>query len=344
VLRLLIQSLKIVVILVAALLVVVVARQVWENLTGGVRATPTAVTIRIKPGDSTNDIVQTLEEQKVIRSGVIFRLLVRLRNVGDKFAAGEHQLITGMSMNQIIDVLTAPPKVDEVTVTIPEGRRVEEYAVILKRAGVIESEEAFVQATREDYDFDFLRFRPSGVGLDGYLFPDTYRFLRNTRPRDVVTRMLTTFGQRITPQMLAQAEQQRRTIHQVVTLASIIEREAQRADERRTIAGVYLNRLKVGMPLQADPTVQYAIGSPAEWWPRDETLANALRRPGPYNTYLTPGLPPGAIASPGLAAIQASLDPETHDYIYFVAKGDGSHAFSRTLDEHNANVRRYLNP
>jgi UPF0755 protein len=144
--------------------------------------------------------------------------------------------------------------------------------------------------------------------------------------------------------MLAQAEQQRRTIHQVVTLASIIEREAQRADERRTIAGVYLNRLKVGMPLQADPTVQYAIGSPAEWWPRDETLANALRRPGPYNTYLTPGLPPGAIASPGLAAIQASLDPETHDYIYFVAKGDGSHAFSRTLDEHNANVRRYLNP
>jgi UPF0755 protein len=302
--------------------------------------------VQIRAGDGPAEISQTLEKAKVIRNGTIFRVLVRLRNAGGKFVAGEHRLVTGMSMNQIIDALTAPPAVDvgEVSVTFPEGRRIEEYAAILKQAGIIAAEDDFIKATREDYDFEFLRSRPSGVGLEGYLFPDTYRLVKGMQSRDIVVRMLQNFDRRLTGEMRAKAEAQRTTIHRVLTLASIVEREAQRAEERRTIAGVYTNRLEREMPLQADPTVQYAIGSPAEWWPRDETLANALRRPGPYNTYLTPGLPPGAIASPGLAAIQASLDPETHDYIYFVAKGDGSHAFSRTLDEHNANVRRYLNP
>jgi UPF0755 protein len=344
VLRLLVQSLKIVVIAVVALLVVAGARELWENLSGGSPARPAPVTITIKPGDGPAEISQTLEREKVIRNGTIFRALVRLRNAGGKFVAGEHRLVTGMSMNQIIDVLTAPPAADigEITVTFPEGQRIEQYAAILKQAGVIASEDDFVKATKEDYDFEFLRFRPSGVGLEGYLFPDTYRLVRGMKPRDVVLRMLQNFDRRVTGEMRAKADAQRMTIHRVVTLASIVEREAQRPEERRTIAGVYANRLEKEMPLQADPTVQYTIGSPAEWWPRGEALANALRRPSPYNTYMMLGLPPGPIANPGLAAIQAALDPEKHDYLYFVAKGDdGTHAFARTLDEHNANVRKY---
>jgi UPF0755 protein len=344
VLRLLIQSLKIVVIAVVALLVVAGAREVWENVSGGSAVKPTTVTVRINVGDGPAEISQTLEKGKVIRNGTIFRALVRLRNAGGKFVAGEHQLVTGMSMNQIIDVLTAAPVADvgEISVTFPEGRRIEEYAAILKQAGVIAAEDDFIKATKEDYDFEFLRFRPSGVGLEGYLFPDTYRLVKGMKGRDIVLRMLQNFDRRVTGEMRAKAEAQKSTIHKVLTLASIVEREAQKAEERRTIAGVYANRLEKEMPLQADPTVQYGIGSGADWWPRGEALANALRRPGPYNTYMMPGLPPGPIASPGLAAIQAALEPEKHDYLYFVAKGDdGTHAFARTLDEHNANVRQY---
>lgn len=344
-LRLLIQSLKIVVIAVVALLVVGGAREVWDNLSGGAVVNPTAVMVRIKPGDGPAEISDTLEKAKVIRNGTIFRALVRLRNSGGKFVAGDHRLVTGMSMNQIVDVLTAPPSADigEVEITFPEGMRLEQYATLLKKAGLISTEDDFIKATREDYDFGFLRFRPTGVGLEGYLFPDTYRLVKGMKPRDIVLRMLQNFDRRVTAEMRAKAEAQPRgNIHRVLTLASIIEREAQRPEERRTIAGVYTNRLDKEMPLQADPTVQYTIGSPADWWPRGDALANALRRPGPYNTYMMPGLPPGPIANPGLAAIEAALDPEKNDYLYFVAKGDdGTHAFARTLDEHNANVRKY---
>jgi UPF0755 protein len=344
VLRLLIQSLKVIVIVVVAVLVIAGVRQFWESVagTGTGRSTET-VTVRIRPGDGPAEISQTLERAEVIRNGLIFRTLVRLRNAGGKFSAGDHQLVRGMSMNQIIDVLTAPPRFDiaEISVTFQEGLRLEEYAAKLKEAGVIEQEKDFLDATREDYDFPFLRFRPSGVGLEGYLFPDTYRFVKGTPAREIITRMLRTFDQRVPADLRAKAEAQRRTIHQVVTLASIVEREAQKAEERRTVAGVYLNRLKREMPLQADPTVQYAIGRPGDWWPKGQALANALRVPGPYNTYMMPSLPPGPIANPGLASIRAVLEPEEHDYLYFVAKGDGTHAFARTLDEHNANVRRY---
>jgi UPF0755 protein len=343
-LRLLIQSLKIVVIVVVGLVVVVGAREVWENLNGNAAVKPTAVTVRIQPGDGPAEISKTLEDQKVIRNGTIFRALVRVRNAGGKFVAGEHRLVTGMSMNQIVDVLTAAPSADltEVSITFTEGWRIEQYAAHLKKNGLIDNEEDFVKATKEDYDFEFLRSRPSGVGLEGYLFPDTYRFLKGTKSRDIVIRMLQNFDQRVTGAMRAQAEAKKSTIHRMLTLASIVEREAQRPDERKRIAGVYANRLEKEMLLQADPTVQYAIGSAAEWWPRGEALDNALKRPGPYNTYLAPGLPPGPIANPGLAAIQAALDPEKHDFLYFVATGeDGAHAFGRTLDEHNANVRKY---
>lgn len=340
-LRLLIQSLKIVVILVVALLVFAGARQLYDNLSGTNQMTPAAVTVRVKPGDGPAEISQTLERQGAIRSGVMFRTLVRLRNVGSKFTVGEHQIIRGMSMNQIIDVMTAPPKIEEVSVTFPEGLRLEEYAVILKKAGIIETEDAFIKATREDYDFNFLRSRPPGVGLEGYLFPDTYRFVKGTKPHDIISRMLDNFDRQLTPELRAQADAQKRTIHQVVTLASIVEREAQKAEERATVAGVYVNRLDREMPLQADPTVQYGIGKPDNWWPKDATLANGLRQPGPFNTYLGPGLPPAPIANPGLASLKAAVQPEKHEFLYFVAKGDGSHAFAKTLDEHNANVRRF---
>ncbi len=340
-LRVLLQSLKLVVILVVGLLVFAGARQLFDTLGRADRVQPDTVAVVVKAGDGPAEVSKTLEEKKVIQSGFMFRALVRIRNAGGKFTAGEHQVVRGMSMNQLIDVLTTPPKIDEVTVTFQEGLRLEEYAALLKKHGLIETDEAFINATREDYDYAFLRSRPAGVGLEGYLFPDTYRFVKGAKPRDIIVRMLDNFDRKVTAEMRTQADAQKRTIHQVVTLASIVEREAQKPEERAKVAGVYANRLDRDMPLQADPTVQYAIGKPDNWWPRDAVLANGLRQAGPYNTYMMVGLPPGPIANPGLDSIKAALQPEKHDFLYFVAKGEGFHEFARTLDEHNANVRRF---
>jgi UPF0755 protein len=164
----------------------------------------------------------------------------------------------------------------------------------------------------------------------------------------VIDYLLRAFGDNFTPEMRQQAQDKGLTIFQVVTLASIVEREAVLDEERPLIASVYLNRLEAGMALDADPTVQYAMGYnelQERWWPTiyfDELqVENLTQYEHPYNTYRYPGLPPGPICSPGLASLKAVLEPDNTDYLFFVAKGDGSHAFAKTLEEHNANVAKY---
>jgi UPF0755 protein len=197
-----------------------------------------------------------------------------------------------------------------------------------------------------DYQEGVLQGRPAGASLEGYLFPDTYYFDPHVTSHDIIDRLLRTFDQRFSADLRDAAQKQNLTVHQAVTLASIVEREAQVPDERPLIAAVYLNRLRLGMPLQADPTVQYALAADPQsvakygWWKRDLTLDD-LHFKSPFNTYQNPGLPPGPIANPGLASIRAVANPANVKYLYFVAKGDGSHAFAETLDEHNRNVQKY---
>jgi len=175
-----------------------------------------------------------------------------------------------------------------------------------------------------------------GPSLEGYLFPDTYQFVRGMTTEEILTRMVQRFRAKLGPDVAARAQARGLSVHQLLTLASIIEREAVARDELRTISGVFWNRLKLNMPLQADPTVQYATGKER----RALTRAD-LGIEHPYNTYRSPGLPPGPIASPGLAAIEAALDPAPVKYLYFVAMDDHRHYFSSTLGEHNAAVARY---
>src|SRR6266436_7185414 len=175
-----------------------------------------------------------------------------------------------------------------------------------------------------------------GPSLEGYLFPDTYQFVRGMTTEEILTRMVQRFRAKLDPDVAARAQARGLSVHQLLTLASIIEREAVARDELRTISGVFWNRLKLNMPLQADPTVQYATGKER----RALTRAD-LRIDHPYNTYRNPGLPPGPIASPGLAAIEAALEPAPVKYLYFVAMDDTHHHFSATIAEHNAAVARY---
>jgi len=178
------------------------------------------------------------------------------------------------------------------------------------------------------------------------LFPDTYRTPPGTTARELINQMLQNFGQKFTSQMRQQAAARGLTVHQVVTLASIVEREAVVASERPTIAGVFFNRLAADMPLQADATVQYAKAEQdasalaTSYWPADLSIAD-LDIDSPYNTYRNRGLPPGPICCPGLASIKAVLESPPTDYYYYVAKGDGSHVFAKTLEEHNQNVAKY---
>ena len=196
--------------------------------------------------------------------------------------------------------------------------------------------------------YAFLAGRPGKPSLEGYLFPDTYRLPARASSSEVLAAMLNNFDEKVGPGVRAAAADSGMSLQDAVTLASIVEREAVQADERPLIASVYRNRLAnacpdVGGPyLQADPTVQYARGRPGDWWWKPQSIEEYQFVQSPYNTYLNPGLPPGPIASPGLSALEAAVNPAETVYCFFVATGeDGRHVFARTLAEHEANVAIY---
>jgi UPF0755 protein len=302
--------------------------------------------ITVAPGADGGTIARQLEREGVIGDAGLFRTLSGLMRLSNRLAAGEYEFTRGLPVTDVIQRLRIGVTVPAVTVTIPEGRRMEEVAALMERYGLV-SAAAFMEAVNGgDYALPVVQERPGGATLEGYLFPDTYFFSRRATAREVVERLLRTFAERFDAELRAAVRAQGLTPHQAVTLASIVEREAQVAEERPLIAAVFLNRLRAGIPLQADPTVQYALASDADsvarygWWKRELTVDD-LKLVSPYSTYANAGLPPGPIASPGLASLRAVAHPAPVKYLYFVARGDGSHAFAETLEEHNRNVQRY---
>jgi UPF0755 protein len=308
------------------------------------------VVFQVYEGETTADIARRLAEEGLIRSAWAFEVDARhVQRVDGQLRAGRYILRAGMKSREILETLAQGPEEEETTFTLLEGYRLEEVAENLERQGVVTAEEFFA-AAEQSYDYDFLADRPEGSSLEGYLFPDTYRVPSDYSAFQVIDFVFQNFDQKLTPEMRAQAQEQGLSIYEVVTLASIVEREVIVPQERPIVASVYLNRLDLGMNLQACPTVQYALGydeQSGRWWREldfDALDVDALAEiDHPYNTYRYGGLPPGPICSPGLASLMAVLEPAETDYYYFVAKGDGSgeHAFARTLEEHNANIDRY---
>ncbi len=310
---------------------------------------PFEVIFVVEPGQSTAEISQNLADAGLIRSPWLFQRYARASGMDQQLKAGRYTLRSDMTMDEILETLTQAPKVREVTVTIPEGLRLEEITELLADQGVVSADE-FRAALQEPYPYDFLADRPAGATLEGYLFPDTYRIPETYTATQIVDLLLQTFDRRFDQELRRKAQEQGLSIYQVVTLASIVEREVVVDAERPIVADVYLNRLESGMPLDADPTVQYGLGyneRQGTWWPVlyfDELGIERLADlDHPYNTYRHPGLPPGPICSPGLGSLKGVVEPAETDYYFFVAKGDGTgeHAFARTLEEHNANVARY---
>ena len=304
----------------------------------------------IEPGQTASDIGRELEEQGLIRSADLFRLLVRMRGLEDDLAAGQYELRPSMTTSEIIDALMAGPSTPVRVVTILEGWRAAEVARYLDQQGYADAEAFLAVVAQPSRIAPYQQLIESPATLEGYLFPDTYYLEPDMSAEAIAEMMVRRFDELVTPSLRQKARDHGLTLHQAVTLASIIEREAAVPSERRLISGVFHNRLRAGMPLQADPTVQYAVaGSQPDpttdqsFWKPDLTETD-LRIDSPYNTYLVRGLPPTPICNPGLAALEAAVDPLETDFMYFVTRGDGSHVFSETEEEHQENVRQVAPP
>jgi UPF0755 protein len=288
---------------------------------------PGEVEVRIPSGASAREIGELLEDAGLVRFPVLFSWTARVRGSAGSLKAGHYRFATDASWFEMLDsmqrgaVLTVP-------LTIPEGFTARQIAG--RVAAFSGAEPDRLQSLVEDTAFVSALGVP-GPTLEGYLFPDTYRFAEGLSPEEVLRAMVARYRAWWTPDRRARLAAAGLTERELVTLASIVEKEARVASERPIIAGVYRNRLDRGMLLQADPTVQYALGEPKErLLYRDiDSVADH-----PYNTYTQPGLPPGPIASPGGASLEAALEPADVPYLFFVARPDGSHEFTRTAREH----------
>ena len=301
-------------------------------------------------GSTAAGVADQLEALGVIRSATQFNVLASLLGLQNRLASGSYTLTPGASIASIIDQLTVGEAVPTARVTFPEGLRIEEMAAIAEEAGFGTAAEFVAAAAESDLPPGLAAELPEGVGREGYLFPDTYILPLGSTAADLVTLMFETMHQRFSAALREAAAERGLTVHDALALASIIEREIVLASERPIVAGIFFNRLDAGDRLGADATVQYAIAAdPASvaefgWWkPGSEITVTDLEHPSPYNTRLHPGLPPGPIASPGLAAIEAVADPVGTTYYYYVldaCAGDDSHAFAVTFAQHQANIAR----
>ena len=277
-------------------------------------------------------IARRLRDAGVIPSAEAFVALGVVRGTARSLRAGEYEFRQGTTTVSALRMLETG-RVRLHPVLHPEGATVAELARTIDRQGLAPADDVL----RAAGDPAFLRgLGVEAASLEGYVFPDTYYFTRGLSAEQMLARTVQRLRAKLTPEIVARARGRGLDVHGLLTLASIIEREAVVQDERRLISAVFWNRLQLGMPLQADPTVQYAVGKERRALTRAD-LASAH----PFNTYAHAGLPPGPIASPGLAVIEAALDPAPVNYLYFVARDDHRHHFSTTVAEHNAAVARY---
>lgn len=303
-----------------------------------------SVVFSVRQGDTADEIGRRLERAGLIGSANNFRILVGYYGAGDSLKAGEYELNPTMSTSDVITKLRGG-LVSRKQVTFPEGWRATEMTRALVERGIF-TQPAVQSALESPVVFGELAGRrPAGASLEGYLFPDTYTIAPSDTAVSVVQQMVSNLDRQFTPALRRQAADTNLTFHEILTLASIVERESAQPSERPMVASVYLNRMKINMKLDADPTVQYALAmtqtiATKDTWKPALSLTD-LRVESPYNTYQRTGLPPGPICNPGIAAIKAVLEPAKTDFLYFVARGDGTHVFAKTLDEHLANVRRY---
>ena len=294
---------------------------------------PQIKVIEISKGMNAKEIAHLLKEEELIKNGLAFRVLAKVKGVENRLQAGEYELSSSLNLSRILskiekgEVLARP-------FTIPEGYNICQIAQILEKKGLA-GKERFIALT-EDAKF-ISQFGIQAKSLEGYLFPETYRVSKGMEEEEIIKLMVSQLNKNVTKKDRQRAKELGFTFRQIIILASIVEKETSAVEERAFISAVFHNRLKAKRPLQADPTVIYALGEAFD----GDLKKEHLRIDSPYNTYRYRGRPPGPIGNPGKKAIQAALYPADVNYLYFVSRNDGTHAFSSSLEEHNRAVWKY---
>lgn len=293
--------------------------------------------ITIAPGTTAGQLAEELQARRLIRSAWVFKFLAR-EQADFKLYVGEYQLDPTMPPGEMIKrLISRSVDRDSNLVTIPEGYTTEQIIELLVQKGIGSKEDYLKVVTEDEFSYTFLKDVPKGIHrLEGYLFPNTYDIPLKTTPHDVIDLFLRQFDKELTAEVKNQLAAMKLTVAQWVILGSLIEKEAVKESDRPLIASVLMNRLKINQPLQIDATIQFLLGTP-----KPKLSYNDLQIPSPYNTYLHSGFPPGPIANPGHASLQAVLYPTQTEYRYYVAKKDGYHVFAKTYAEHLKNIELY---
>ena len=293
------------------------------------------INVKIREGISTAEIADRLVEKDIIDSSLRFRLLARFYGYDDKFRPGSYTFTVGMSDEEVFEKLLTGEK-KFVRFTVPEGFGVKEIAERLYNLDLADKDE-FLKAAEDFAPYDYMRKRQNVFfAAEGFLFPDTYNVESDIDIDEILNLMAANFDDRVTPTMRVTAEKMGLSVYDLITLASLVEREVRYPEDRPIVAQVLLKRLKLNMPLQTDATLQYLMDTP-----KVEVSIEDTQIDSPYNTYQHTGLPPGPIANPGMASIEAVLHPAETDYLYFVADKLGHNHYAYTYEEHLNLVNQY---
>lgn len=286
----------------------------------------------VKPGQPLTQIAQNLQKASIIRNAFAFRLLATQMGIAKNIQAGDYRFSPGQNAKDIAQTLTHGAI--DVWITFPEGMRVEEQAAKISDK-INTAENVKAQFNSDQY---------IKLAKEGYMFPDTYLIAKDAGAVDIAKKLKDTFDQKVDSRILEKGAKNNLTQYQVIILASIIEREARADEEKPIIAGILLNRQLAGIALQVDATVQYAKGYDAAkktWW-APVSVSDYSTVKSPYNTYINPGLPPAPISNPGLASIRAAAEPADTPYLYYIHDTKGKVHYAKTIQEHNANIQKYL--
>lgn len=301
--------------------------------------------IVVKEGQGTRDIADILYEKGLIGNKTAFLIYAFLEGAINQLQAGSYKLSTEMNIKQIVQVLSQGKLLsNERIIKIIEGWTNKEIGEYLEKQEIISKEDFLAAASvtdsraiLPDEDYDFLSDKPKSIDLEGYLFPDTYRVFKDSEAKEVIKKMLDNFEQKLTKELQEVVKAQGKTIFEIVTLASILEKEVRKDEDRKMAADLFYRRLEVDMLLQADATVNYVTGKS-----KPQASLEDIQVDSPYNTYIYKGLPPGPICNPSLSAIKAAIYPEANEYWYYLNKKDGTTVWSKTAEEHEANKEKYL--
>jgi len=313
---------------------------VWEGIY--VPKTPGFKETKIfsaEKGEGTKQISINLEKQGFIKYGFLFRFYALTRGVADKLQAGDYLLSPSMAMPEITKKLVSGDIVRE-KITIIEGWNIRDISFYLEEQGVSKAADfsTLVNSARDfSEDFDFLSSKPEILSLEGYLFPDTYEIQKGESTEELVRNILKNFGEKLTPELREEIKEQDKTIFEIITMASLIEKEVKTMPDKKLVSGVLWKRLESGMPLQVDATISYITGKK-----NAKVLIVDTQIDSRYNTYKYLGLPRGPISNPGLESIIAALSPENSQYWYYLSTPEGETIFSRTFEEHNQARAKYL--